>query len=339
MTATALKIIALITMTLDHIGLILPDMPIGLRYIGRISPPIFFFCMAESLANTKNRKRYLLRLYLCGIGMEIFNRIMIYVCHVQSASDVTMNIFSVLFASAAWISILEWSRRRYGRYLRGILIIILWQLSISLLMAVCTICPWYNQLSLESFTRAIWGIQMFHSSDTHYALLGVAFFLVRNQKHAKNRDTGRKEFTAFYLAVSIIPALIRYSNVFQSIFNKADHVIAYQLPKQIGFMKIPLQIVVGLAEAMIDMLGFEAHYPNQNRELSYFIQNDYQWMMIAALPFLLLYNGKRGKGIKYFFYIYYPVQPAVSHTIATTINNSIKMWKRGNYGGNESKGK
>lgn len=33
---------------------------------------------------------------------------------------------------------------------------------------------------------------------------------------------------------------------------------------------------------------------------------DYQWLMIAAVPFILLYNGKKGKGLKYFFYIFYP---------------------------------
>lgn len=36
-----------------------------------------------------------------------------------------------------------------------------------------------------------------------------------------------------------------------------------------------------------------------------FIENP-QWMMVFALPFILLYNGKRGPNIKYFFYMFYP---------------------------------
>lgn len=34
---------------------------------------------------------------------------------------------------------------------------------------------------------------------------------------------------------------------------------------------------------------------------------DYQYLMIFSLPLMLLYNGKKGKGSKYFYYIFYPV--------------------------------
>ena len=34
---------------------------------------------------------------------------------------------------------------------------------------------------------------------------------------------------------------------------------------------------------------------------------NYQWMMILALPFMLIYNGEKGRGLKWLFYIFYPV--------------------------------
>lgn len=34
---------------------------------------------------------------------------------------------------------------------------------------------------------------------------------------------------------------------------------------------------------------------------------DTQWCMCLAIPFMLLYDGTKGRGMKYLFYIYYPV--------------------------------
>lgn len=66
-----LKIIAMLTMLVDHIGVILyPDID-ALRYIGRIAMPIFAFMIAEGVTHTKDRIRYLLMIFALGIGCQI----------------------------------------------------------------------------------------------------------------------------------------------------------------------------------------------------------------------------------------------------------------------------
>jgi hypothetical protein len=44
---------------------------------------------------------------------------------------------------------------------------------------------------------------------------------------------------------------------------------------------------------------------------------DYQWMMIASLPLMLLYNGQKGRGLKYLFYVFYPVHIVALFLIGT----------------------
>jgi len=40
----------------------------------------------------------------------------------------------------------------------------------------------------------------------------------------------------------------------------------------------------------------------------YFWEFEFQWMMIAALPLIMLYNGERGRySLKYLFYAFYPL--------------------------------
>lgn len=62
LTGNQLKILAMLAMTWDHIGLqLLPQFGV-LRVVGRLALPIFAYMIAEGCRYTRNRKNYLLRL-------------------------------------------------------------------------------------------------------------------------------------------------------------------------------------------------------------------------------------------------------------------------------------
>ena len=60
LTGNALKILAILSMTLDHIGVHLFPGSDLLRILGRLALPIFAYMLAEGCRHTRNPKRYLL---------------------------------------------------------------------------------------------------------------------------------------------------------------------------------------------------------------------------------------------------------------------------------------
>lgn len=71
MTSTGLKLIALITMIIDHTGAILYPGEITLRIMGRIAFPIYCFLLIEGYHHTKNIKRYGWRLFVFALISEV----------------------------------------------------------------------------------------------------------------------------------------------------------------------------------------------------------------------------------------------------------------------------
>ncbi len=67
MNRNALKVIACVTMLIDHIGVILFPGQMVFRYIGRLAMPIFAFFIGEGCLYTRDRKKYFLRVFLMGL--------------------------------------------------------------------------------------------------------------------------------------------------------------------------------------------------------------------------------------------------------------------------------
>ena len=66
LSGNALKIIAALSMLIDHIGLIFFPHSATLRIIGRLSFPIFAYMIAEGCEYTRNKLKYFLSVFLLG---------------------------------------------------------------------------------------------------------------------------------------------------------------------------------------------------------------------------------------------------------------------------------
>ena len=75
LTGNQLKIIALVAMTCDHVGLMFFPRVTVLRIIGRLAMPIFAWMIAEGCAHTRDRRRYLLQL----LGLALLCQVVYFV--------------------------------------------------------------------------------------------------------------------------------------------------------------------------------------------------------------------------------------------------------------------
>ncbi len=71
MSSFSIKIIAAISMLLDHIGFAIFPNNLLLRIIGRISMPLFAFQIAIGFEKTKNREKYIFRMLIFAIISQI----------------------------------------------------------------------------------------------------------------------------------------------------------------------------------------------------------------------------------------------------------------------------
>ena len=62
LTSNQLKLLAMLTMTLDHIGVQMFPGVLWLRIVGRLAFPIYAYMIAEGCAHTRNRRKYLLQM-------------------------------------------------------------------------------------------------------------------------------------------------------------------------------------------------------------------------------------------------------------------------------------
>lgn len=112
LSGNQLKLIALIAMTLDHIGAYLLPQHQILRIIGRLALPVYAFLIAEGCHYTRNKLKYLGLMATLALGCQLvyfFVMKSLYMCILVTFSLSILLIYALQYvqrAKSAWSCIL-----------------------------------------------------------------------------------------------------------------------------------------------------------------------------------------------------------------------------------------
>ena len=139
LTETGLKWIALVTMVLDHIHYFFGftgAVPEWFSMAGRVSAPLFLFCLVEGFTHTHSRKKYFAKVYVLSAAMSALLFFMAFGGILARPDGFypgngMMTTFAVLMVIWQGIDWLE--QRRFGRGLAAVLIPLAWPILANLL--------------------------------------------------------------------------------------------------------------------------------------------------------------------------------------------------------------
>ncbi len=172
-TNNALKIIACISMLIDHIGLILyPEIEM-FRIIGRIAFPIFAFLLAEGCFYTKNKIRHLVVIS----GFAVVMQLVLYMATKMTDFNIFIH-FSVAISLCYLVDFIDYKFRNKNK-LSAVLLIML-------LLLLCTGIYIFSEYTMYLFSN--------------YSYIGIflplTLYIIR--KYCKR----------FYILIDIIPIIL-----------------------------------------------------------------------------------------------------------------------------------
>ena len=268
-----LKIIALIFMTIDHVGVFLPSSPLQFtfRVLGKIALPIFIYTTLEGCKKTKDIKKYMLRLGVMSILMYIAIVIAQLVLYFNNGYLlVFQNIFFTLL-NLVFIYYLFFVNKNKNKRRMVILPILIFIGSyIFFLLRINGISEFISSIFVDGLTT-MYGLEapiMFVG-----ALLGIYIYEEIVRKRLNNDETLVNEFLCSKKA------------------------------------QLSRNIIMCLSIALVSLIMYLFTYENIP---SFTFGNTciYNTYFIICFPFILLYNGKRGfnnKIVNGAFYLYYPL--------------------------------
>lgn len=265
LSGTALKMLALGLMVLDHIhyffgftGLV-PD---WFSMLGRLAAPLFLFTVVEGFSHTRNRKRYFLRVLAVSAGMGALEFFMMYdgfLVRPDGFFPLNAIMMNFVVLMVVWQG-MDWLCQK--RFVRGALAVALplvWPFAVgALTLQVPKLAPALGFLSLTA--TPAWS--MITDGGYSYILLGLLLYALRNHRKAQ-----AAAFVAFEMLYDFLYIALTASS----------------LP---GFHWGQMFTVY------------------------------YEWMSVFAVLPMLCYNGRRGKGFKTLFYVFYPAHVYILYALS-----------------------
>ncbi len=104
LTGNQLKLIAMITMTMDHMGLILFPNALWLRIVGRLAMPLYAFCIGEGCLHSRSLPKYLGSVALMGVICQVVAFV--------GTGTLYQNILMAFSLSILLAMLLRWAQKR-----------------------------------------------------------------------------------------------------------------------------------------------------------------------------------------------------------------------------------
>ena len=274
-----IKIIALLTMTVDHVGVMFNNF-LPCRYIGRLALPLFCFMITEGVMHTKNIRKYALRL---GIMASIISIVLIGTETIPFFRD---NVPTLRYEGVIFIDLLLGALAVYCLMNKR------WYIKLLALLPLAYGIASYFAMSFDEcgcYGEVLW---FPYFMRTQYGWLGIALII------------------GFYLAHLLTKLFFKA----QSNVSGADP----EMFRGTRTEQIACNLISMVMLAVIVLIYYFA-YILMSEHIYMGVIYQVQLYSIISGAFILLYNGSRGYNKKWFqygSYLYYPLHLAIIAVIA-----------------------
>ena len=273
----ALKIIAIITMTFDHVGALLcsfnhPDSSLYLtgyifRIIGRIALPLFIYMLVEGMVKSKHRGRYLLRLAIMAVTIDIA---MIFIYYFINHDNSLIPAFNDLLINGAILYFLLHHKKN-----------------------ICFLAILPLLISILSF-----GVDVYETLNPNIIIEWFPFYL-------------RGDYSLFATLLTLGIYLGHYlaKKKTQAFLGQIEFDDSYRQ----GYYQVYVNIIGVVVLLLINVIIYFLSYLN----IDPYYSNLQTWSIFAGLIYFFYNGkrGYDAKWFKYSSYIYYPVHIIIIYFI------------------------